>query len=238
MHEIWKDIPSVPELEASSLGRIRIKPYSCKTPNGGVRHYNNLKPTYGVPNKNSTVRHGAEKHRFFYNKRLGKTFNVARLVCEAFNGPHPNDKPIVMHLDEDASNNTPSNLKWGTQRENLSMPKVKEAFKNRTGDRSCWSIHKKKRQAMLEIERNIPLPARSSGNSATPDDNRLYNWHSMNVGDCIKAPDDKGANKNGYSKRAASMQSSWRRYAKVYAPDRQYTIRRIDQNVIGAWRVK
>lgn len=50
---------------------------------------------------------------------------VHQLVCEAFHGPKPFPEAVVIHLDEDALNNRPENLKWGTQKENLNMPKFK-----------------------------------------------------------------------------------------------------------------
>lgn len=144
VEEIWKDIPSVPQLEASSYGRIRIKPYSYVMHNGGVRNYN-PSPRVGSFAKGASGRKDAPKRRMIFIKRLGKTFNVARLVCEAFHGPAPIDKPIVMHLDEDPSNNSKENLSWGTQKENLSMPKAQAAFRSRTGENSPRAIWKKRR---------------------------------------------------------------------------------------------
>lgn len=47
---------------------------------------------------------------------------VHRAVCEAFHGPAPEGKPYVLHKDGDAVNNLPSNLEWGTQKENLNHP--------------------------------------------------------------------------------------------------------------------
>jgi hypothetical protein len=51
----------------------------------------------------------------------GKNHKVARLICEAFHGA-PQPGQVCMHLDENAANNRPNNLKWGTQRENLNAP--------------------------------------------------------------------------------------------------------------------
>lgn len=52
----------------------------------------------------------------------GKTYRVARLVCEAFNGPPPFNGAVCMHRDENSANNAPENLAWGTQKENLNAP--------------------------------------------------------------------------------------------------------------------
>ena len=46
------------------------------------------------------------------------TRSVHRLVCEAFYGPAPDDKPQVRHLDGDRTNNDPWNLDWGSQSDN------------------------------------------------------------------------------------------------------------------------
>lgn len=145
--EIWKDIPSVPQMMASSWGRVRLKPYSVKMPNGiGVRHYN-PKPRVGVEQKGATGRAGVPKRRLIYITGLRKTFIVARLVCEAFHGPAPYEGAVAMHLDEDPSHNQPSNLQWGTQQENMNMPKAVQAFKARKGEKSPRSIGNQRRKA-------------------------------------------------------------------------------------------
>lgn len=47
-------------------------------------------------------------------------------ICEAFNGPKPDPKYVVRHLDGVKTNNTPDNLRWGSYSEN-------EADKRRHG---------------------------------------------------------------------------------------------------------
>lgn len=109
--EIWKPIPSVPGLLASSRGRVMIVPGFADLPNGGRRSYG------------AVARRGSwdpENNRYVLHwRKTGKTYRVGRLVCEAFNGPPPFEDAVCMHLDEDARNNAPSNLQWGTQKENL-----------------------------------------------------------------------------------------------------------------------
>lgn len=145
MKEIWKDIPSIPEMQASSFGRVKLKPYSKTYSHGGVRHYN-PKPRWGVEQKSASGRPGIPKRRLIYILRLKKCFIVARLVCEAFHGQQPAGKPIVIHLDEDPSNNRPSNLCWGTQKENLNMPQVLEYFNSRRGEKSPRTIWKNRKE--------------------------------------------------------------------------------------------
>lgn len=69
------------------------------------------------------------------SKKYGN-LKVHRVICEAFHGPAPFDRAVVIHLDEDGLNNKPENLKWGTQKENLNMPKFIEYCKSRTGENS------------------------------------------------------------------------------------------------------
>jgi len=147
MEEVWKDIDSVPEMMASSFGRVKLKPYEYILRNGRVMT-TCPKPRIGREMTHSTGRDGVPKRRQIYIGRLRKAFTVARLVCEAFHGSSPFGKTVVMHLDEDPSNNIPANLKWGTQRENLNMPKAIAAFKARTGKMSCRAIGKRKKDGM------------------------------------------------------------------------------------------
>lgn len=123
--EIWKPVPSIPGLLASSRGRIMTKPHERPMPHGGLRRYGGYAHR-GV---------WSEGKRYTTHFR-GRTYRVARLVCEAFHGPAPADKPVCMHLDENSRNNAPSNLRWGTQKENLNAPGFLEYCRGRTGDNS------------------------------------------------------------------------------------------------------
>lgn len=120
MAEIWKHVPSVEGLEASSLGRVRCISYAQPMPYGGQR-IRALSPTKGVVSYGSK---GSTYRRLIFRFR-GKTYKVSRVVCEAFHGPAPVGKNVVLHLDEDSFNNLPDNLAWGTQRENLNAPRFR-----------------------------------------------------------------------------------------------------------------
>lgn len=113
----WKPIPSIPGAKANDLGQVLFPPATAKMPNGGERVYK-TKPVFGIKRRaKKTARH--EYYGIFYR---GKNYKTHRLVCEAFHGPPPFEGAVVIHLNENALDNRPSNLKWGTQKENLNMP--------------------------------------------------------------------------------------------------------------------
>jgi HNH endonuclease len=122
--EVWKAIPSEPDLEASSLGRIRVIPHLEEMPHGGFRLYGGT-PTFGQWAKDA--------RRYLYCRKHHKTRKVAVLVCEAFHGPAP-EGLNCLHMDEDSRNNVPDNLKWGTQEENLNCPNFLAYCRSRTGE--------------------------------------------------------------------------------------------------------
>lgn len=124
--EIWRVVPSLPDVLVSSEGRVMMIPYRGPMPKGGGRPYGG-KPTFGVWNK--------ADGRFIVTIR-GHTYKVARLVAEAFHGPAPSEDAVVMHLDENAANNRADNLHWGTQKENLNAPGFLNYCRSRTGDDS------------------------------------------------------------------------------------------------------
>lgn len=49
----------------------------------------------------------------------GLYFYAHRLVCEAFHGPAPDGKPNALHNDGDSRNNHFTNLRWGSQKDNI-----------------------------------------------------------------------------------------------------------------------
>ena len=132
MIEQWKPVPSKDGLMASSFGRIKLPSSIAKMPRGGFRKYE-TKPTYGTKCKASKT----ARHEFMsISTRKFGNMKIHRLVCEAFHGSPPFKNAVVIHIDENALNNRSENLKWGTQKENLNMPKFIEYCKSRTGDNS------------------------------------------------------------------------------------------------------
>jgi hypothetical protein len=130
MKEIWKPIPSLPGVMASNLGRILFPEREAEMPHGGIRKYK-PKPTFG--NRCRASRTARHVYMGAYNSFYGN-LKIHRLVCEAFHGSAPFQRAVVIHLDEDSTNNNSENLKWGTQKENMNMPKFIEYCKSRTGE--------------------------------------------------------------------------------------------------------
>lgn len=110
--EIWREVPSVPYILVSSHGRITTRKIYRPMPHGGIRPYGGT-PGFGQ----------WDGTRYIYRvKSLGQTFKVARLVCEAFNGSAPENNNVCLHRNENSRDNRPSNLEWGTQKQNLNAP--------------------------------------------------------------------------------------------------------------------
>lgn len=132
--EKWRPISSLPEYLASSHGRVMMVPALVPT-KGGFRIAGGL-PRIGEWTGD----------RFIFRFR-GKTYKVARLVCEAFHGAASEAKPVCMHLDENAANNRPENLAWGSQKQNLNAPGFLEYCRGRTGENSPTIKARAKRAA-------------------------------------------------------------------------------------------
>lgn len=131
--EIWRAVPSLPGVLASSYGRLMVSPYIAPAPKGGTRQYGG-EPTFGQ----------WDGERYIYPHK-GRTYKVARLICEAFHGPAP-EGMNCLHDDENARNNKSDNLKWGTQKENLNAPGFIAYCKSRTGDNNPYVKGRKAHQ--------------------------------------------------------------------------------------------
>lgn len=136
--EIWRQVPSEPGVLASNLGRVLQQPGYAPLPNGGYRIYTPEPRDGQVARSSKGAKH---QYRLIMIKRrwpeLGqRPRKVHQLVCEAFHGPKPFPGAVVIHIDENALNNRPENLRWGTQRENLNAPGFIAYAKGRTGENS------------------------------------------------------------------------------------------------------
>ena len=127
MTEVWQAIPSHPGVVASSEGRVMVVPHLARSTHG--RRGNGIM-VGGTPRTGCKCKQG-------YRTTLGgKSFLVHRLICEAFHGPAPFARAVVMHLNENCYDNRPVNLAWGTQKENLNAPGFLAYCRSRTGANS------------------------------------------------------------------------------------------------------
>lgn len=123
-NEVWKKIPYSDEYEVSNYGRIRHmyeNRYDINTKK--IKKIKKIK--YLKPIK----RCGYERIRIYENRNKFKTYQVHKLVAEAFI-PNPNNYPIINHKDFNRSNNHVDNLEWCTysynrlyRRENVNITK-------------------------------------------------------------------------------------------------------------------
>lgn len=126
---IVKPIPSIEGAMAREDGMVKMPDVEARMPHGGIRQYKTKWIT-------GCVRKAAKSARHSYYGTLyrGKNYKIHRLVCEAFHGPAPFDRAVVIHIDENALNNSPANLRWGTQKENLNCKGFIDYCKSRTGE--------------------------------------------------------------------------------------------------------
>lgn len=100
MSKVWKSVPGYPGIDASSDGEIRINATEHITKGGVAGAYRRV---------SIIIDQKTKQRRLVY---------VHDLVCRAFHGL-PKKGQVVLHDDDDKLNCRPSNLKWGTQSDNI-----------------------------------------------------------------------------------------------------------------------
>lgn len=109
MDESWRPVTGFEtRYEVSNKGRVRSLDFAWGNPlTGGLSKHKGKLLT--------PVDSGKGYLRVYI---VGKRVSVHRLVCEAFHGTQPPEKPYVLHGDGNPQNNYANNLRWGTQVEN------------------------------------------------------------------------------------------------------------------------
>ena len=128
---------------------------------------------------------------------------VHRLVAQAF-VPNPNNLPVVMHIDENKYNNVASNLKWGTQEENMNFPNIKfkqsQIAKKRAGERNPFygkhhTDETRHKLSLMHMGKNSVGARRVKGTNennsviifdSIADAGRALNIHPQNISACCR----------------------------------------------------
>ena len=103
MEEIWKSIPKYKDYLVSNLGRVK-----------SLKHKNEYFMTPYVG------KNGYKVHTFSLNDKI-KIVYLHRLIAEAFI-PNPENKKQIDHIDGCRTNNSITNLRWVTAKENINNP--------------------------------------------------------------------------------------------------------------------
>lgn len=135
MEEIWRPVAGYEgAYEVSDKGRVRSLDRWVASKNrwGDVMHCRRGKLLCPQTTTFGYLKVILSKH--------GKTTNkmVATLVAEAFIGPRPNGL-LVLHNDGDAQNNCVSNLRYGTQAENM-QDSIKHGTRPRGRAHKCAKL--------------------------------------------------------------------------------------------------
>jgi len=131
--ELWKPVPAIPGLEASSEGRLRR--VRCQR-----------RP---VPEPRVLAGHvnacGYRQYSFLMDDGKRMLFLGHRLVCSAFHGLPPTSYHQCAHGDANRLNNRPDNLRWATHAENIED-------RNRHGNTPAGETHPMTKASAIEVE--------------------------------------------------------------------------------------
>lgn len=138
--EIWTDVLGFEShFQVSNLGRIRSKDRLVVFKNGCSRFYN------GIIRKQHYNKKRGYMYISFKVKGIVKTMSVHRVVAESFLGIK--DGLCVDHVDSNKLNNKLDNLRWITNRENLTRALCKDGSPG-----VCW--HKVNKKYISSIYNN------------------------------------------------------------------------------------
>lgn len=96
----WKDVPGYSDVEVSSAGEVRFKSTGHTTLGGVAGAYRRV---------SVIVNQRTKERRLVY---------VHDLVCRGFHGL-PSEGQVVLHKDDDKLNCKPTNVRWGSQSDNI-----------------------------------------------------------------------------------------------------------------------
>lgn len=132
VEEIWKQYPNYDFIEASNLGRVKIKDRYVPSRGGKRLVKGHVLKQYLDPNGYMYV-------EFSVNGKSVR-LRVHRVIAASF-FPNPDNLPEVNHIDCDPTNNRLDNLEWCTHQENI-------AYRGKLGH---TSKHKDKMKPVIAI---------------------------------------------------------------------------------------
>lgn len=134
MEEVWKNIPGFKDYEISSVGRIRSKERQKTYKSGRSVHLKSKIKRLRKHPKNQFL-----MTDLINDKGKRKTVYPHKAVAQAFiDNKHPRKYKIVIHKDQDVSNNSIENLEWSSY-----STSIKKGFE--TGRRDNSDLWKKRR---------------------------------------------------------------------------------------------
>ena len=138
MREIWKDICGYENLyKVSNLGRVMSLNYKCTH-----------SPHIMALTKSST----GYLHVQLYKDRLPKTFNVHRLVADAFIKQVPSAEEIN-HIDGNKENNSVSNLERVTRSENQ-LHSIKLGLRSPSPNKNRFGKYNPSSKAIFQYDKS------------------------------------------------------------------------------------
>lgn len=164
--EEWRAVRENHVYEVSDSGRARTITREVAIRTGGTRL---LKGVYLKPSVNSTDRLTVT----VYVGGIPKRRSIHRLVCEAFHGPAPADKPWALHRNGDHRDNRAENLYWGSPQDNVD-DMIRHGTHWESAQNTCRKGHKKDGENWYPRpdgnggECRICIKARSKRARATP----------------------------------------------------------------------
>lgn len=135
MSEVWKDIQGFEGLyQVSNLGRVKSLPKERIAANGYSTYMSKEKILKNLLRNNGNQKNAIihfntykdEKNKWHY-----KTFQISRLVAEAFLNLDRNSKANICHLDGNTLNNCVDNLKITTPKEKTEIAILNGLFEIR-----------------------------------------------------------------------------------------------------------
>jgi hypothetical protein len=124
----WRIIPSFPWLQASSDGRVRWRVSDSDRKRKGTE-------IKGSKSADGYIVLQIRKNGRCLKRNCGKHV----LVCEAFHGPRPSEHHEAAHWDGVRTNNSESNLRWATPKENAADRK-RHGRDNRGNQHGCAKL--------------------------------------------------------------------------------------------------